>query len=109
MQDGGGRVKDAAGRPRLAAFLRKRPPLQEAPCCATTNGVWELDVRMKAFAWLKENGAANGGVFPGRVLNEGFMYEGRRVTLKGTPGNLVPPGFLSPHFHHNKEEWALSP
>ena len=56
----------------------------------------ELDVRIAAFAWLKENGAANGGVFPGRVLNEGFTYEGRRVTLRGPAGIWFPQGFSIP-------------
>ncbi len=53
----------------------------------------ELEVRIAAFAWLKENGSANGGVFPGRMLNEGFTYEGRRITLRGPAGIWFPQGF----------------
>ena len=56
----------------------------------------ELDVRIAAFAWLKENGAANGGVFPGRVLNDGFIHEGRRITLRGPSGIWFPQGFSVP-------------
>jgi putative restriction endonuclease len=56
----------------------------------------ELDVRITAFAWLKEHGAANGDVFPGTLLNRGFDYEGRRITLKGPAGIWFPQGFSVP-------------
>jgi putative restriction endonuclease len=58
--------------------------------------VSELDVRIAAFAWRKENAAANGGVFPGRLLNDGFTYEGRRITLRGPAGIWFPQGFSVP-------------
>ncbi|MGA2640528.1 MAG: HNH endonuclease [Spirochaetia bacterium] len=56
----------------------------------------ELDVRIAAFAWLREKGAANGGVLPGTELNEGFVYQGRRITLKGAAGIWFPQGFTLP-------------
>ncbi len=56
----------------------------------------EFDVRIAAFAWLKEHGAANGDVFPGTLLNQGFTYQGRRVTLKGAAGIWFPHGFSVP-------------
>ena len=56
----------------------------------------ELDVRIAAFAWLREKGAANGGILPGTVLNEGFIHQGRRVTLKGPAGIWFPQGFTVP-------------
>jgi hypothetical protein len=58
--------------------------------------VSELEVRIAAFAWLKENGAANGGVFPGTLLNHGFTFQGRGVTLKGAAGIWFPRGFEVP-------------
>ncbi len=56
----------------------------------------ELDVRIAAFAWLKENGAGNGDVFPGTLLNHGFIYQSQRVTLKGAAGIWFPQGFSIP-------------
>ena len=56
----------------------------------------ELEIRIAAFSWLTEHGAANGGVFPGTLLNQGFVYEGRRVTLKGAAGIWFPQGFSIP-------------
>lgn len=56
----------------------------------------ELDVRIAAFAWLKEHGAADGNVFPGTLLNYGFDFQGRRVTLKGAAGIWFPQGFTIP-------------
>jgi putative restriction endonuclease len=58
--------------------------------------VSELDVRIAAFAWLKEHGAANGDVFPGTPLNQGFSYKGQRITLKGPAGIWFPQGFSIP-------------
>jgi len=58
--------------------------------------VSELEVRLHAFAWLRERGAANGGVIPGAVLNQGFTHEGRRITLKGASGIWFPQGFSMP-------------
>jgi putative restriction endonuclease len=56
----------------------------------------ELDVRIAAFAWLREKGAANGGVLAGTILNEGFTYQGKRITLKGPAGIWFPQGFSVP-------------
>jgi putative restriction endonuclease len=56
----------------------------------------ELEVRIAAFAWLKDHGAVNGDVFLGTLLNRGFEYQGRRVTLKGAAGIWFPQGFTVP-------------
>ena len=56
----------------------------------------ELEVRLAAFAWLKEHGAANGDVFPGTVLNQGFIFQAQRITLKGAAGIWFPQGFSIP-------------
>ncbi len=56
----------------------------------------ELDVRMAAFAWLRERGAADGGILAGTELIEGFTYQGRRITLKGASGIWFPQGFSMP-------------
>jgi putative restriction endonuclease len=58
--------------------------------------VSELDIRIAAFAWLKEHGAENGSVFPGTVLQRGFEYQGRVIGLKGQPGIWYPRGFVIP-------------
>jgi putative restriction endonuclease len=56
----------------------------------------ELDIRIAAFAWLKEHGAGNGDVFPGGLLNQGFIYHGEPITLKGAAGIWFPRGFSIP-------------
>ncbi len=56
----------------------------------------ELDIRLAVFSWLRERGAANGGILPGAELNEGFIYQGRRITLKGASGIWFPQGFTVP-------------
>ncbi|MGO9308676.1 MAG: hypothetical protein ACLQDL_06605 [Spirochaetia bacterium] len=56
----------------------------------------DLDVRIAVFAWLRDMGAANGGILEGKTLNEGFTYQGRRVTLKGAAGIWFPQGFSIP-------------
>ena len=56
----------------------------------------EMDVRIAAFAWLREKGAANGGVIPGVELQEGFVCDGSRITLKGATGIWFPRGFSIP-------------
>ena len=53
----------------------------------------ELEVRIAAFAWLRDKGAASGGVIAGTELINGFVYEGRRITLKGAAGIWFPQGF----------------
>jgi putative restriction endonuclease len=58
--------------------------------------VSELDVRIAAFAWLKEHGSDDGYVFPGTLLNRGFDYKGQRITLKGAAGIWFPQGFSIP-------------
>jgi len=63
---------------------------------AEGSGVSDLDVRIAGFAWLKRHGAANGDVFPGTLLNQGFAYEGKRITLKGGAGIWFPQGFSNP-------------
>ncbi len=56
----------------------------------------DLDVRIAAFAWLRDSGAENGGLLPGALLNQGFDYHGRRITLKGAQGIWFPQGFSIP-------------
>ncbi len=58
--------------------------------------MYELDVRIAAFAWLNERGAAGGGLIPGRELQDGFVFEGQRITLKGPAGIWFPRGFKIP-------------
>jgi hypothetical protein len=51
---------------------------------------------MAAFKWLAESERLNMGVFLGRELNEGFVFQGRRITLKGQTGIWSPQGFSIP-------------
>ena len=66
-------------------FFLRHPPIRSTTV-AEGSGVSDLDVRIAGFAWLKRHGAANGDVFPGTLLNQGFAYEGKRITLKGAAG-----------------------
>ena len=56
----------------------------------------ELDVRLAAFAWLRDREKTNGGIFLGTELQRGFEYEGRQITLKGATGIWSPQGFAIP-------------
>jgi putative restriction endonuclease len=56
----------------------------------------EIDIRMAAFAWIREREALNGGVFAGTELIAGFKHKGERVTLKGPAGIWFPRGFGIP-------------
>jgi putative restriction endonuclease len=56
----------------------------------------ESAIRLEAFNWLKRREAFNGGIFNGTELNDGFFFEGRRVTLKGPAGIWTPAGFSVP-------------
>jgi putative restriction endonuclease len=56
----------------------------------------ETDIRIRAFQWLRDREQWNGGIFRGQELNEGFQYQGRRITLKGQTGIWFPAGFSIP-------------
>jgi putative restriction endonuclease len=56
----------------------------------------ELDVRLAAFAWLRDREKYNGGIFLGTELQQGFEYQGRRIILKGATGIWFPRGFSMP-------------
>jgi putative restriction endonuclease len=56
----------------------------------------DLEIRIAAFAWLREREAFNGGIYAGTELNRGFEFRGRNVTLKGQQGIWFPQGFSVP-------------
>jgi len=56
----------------------------------------ELEIRLAAFQWLAERETMNRGVYSGRELGEGFLYKGKRITLKGQTGIWFPQGFSIP-------------
>lgn len=56
----------------------------------------ELEIRLAAFSWIRDREAINGGVFAGKELNEGFVFQGERITLKGMAGIWFPRGFRQP-------------
>ena len=56
----------------------------------------ETEIRMHAFQWLRDREKWNDGIFLGQELNEGFQYQGRRITLKGQTGIWFPAGFTTP-------------
>ncbi len=56
----------------------------------------ELEIRLAAFAWIRDQTAWNAGIFAGTELAQGFDYQGRRVTLKGPSGIWIPQGFAMP-------------
>ncbi len=47
-------------------------------------------MRLAAFDFLAREQTRNGGVFPASVLNEGFVFEGQQVRLKGQQGIFKP-------------------
>ena len=85
---------------RESIFSLEEGNLHGSYYCSRRNAggcrVSDLDVRIAAFAWLRGRGAADGGVLQGTVLNEGFIYQGRRITLKGPAGIWIPQGFSIP-------------
>jgi putative restriction endonuclease len=56
----------------------------------------ETAIRLSAFQWLRDREKWNDGIFLGQELNEGFQYQGRRITLKGQTGIWFPAGFTLP-------------
>lgn len=56
----------------------------------------ELNIRLAAFRWLAEREASGRSAFSGRELAEGFIYNNRRITLKGQTGIWFPQGFSMP-------------
>jgi len=56
----------------------------------------EMEIRLAAFSCIRNRDAFCGGVFAGTELNEGFLYKGERVTLKGPAGIWFPRGFRLP-------------
>lgn len=54
-----------------------------------------MDVRFAAFKYLAELERFN-TLIPGRVLAEGFLWQDRRITLKGQTGIWTPRGFECP-------------
>ena len=56
----------------------------------------ELEIRLAAFAWIRDRETRNGGVFAGTELNTGFSFQGNRVTLSGPTGIWFPKGFTMP-------------
>ena len=49
----------------------------------------ELEIRLAAFAWLRDHGAANGDVFPGALLNHGFEYQ------RDSPESCLDPAVMT--------------
>ncbi len=56
----------------------------------------ETDIRIRAFQWLRDREQWNDGIFSGRELNDGFLYNGQKITLKGALGIWYPAGFSMP-------------
>ncbi|NLJ79642.1 MAG: HNH endonuclease, partial [Firmicutes bacterium] len=54
----------------------------------------EEQIRMAAFRWLEEQ-ALLSDVFPRKILEQGFRFQGRRVTLLGPQGIWKPKVFRS--------------
>jgi len=56
---------------------------------------WETEARIAAFRHLS-NLEQFDTLIPGRVLAEGFSWQGRTITLKGQTGIWTPKGFSCP-------------
>ena len=53
----------------------------------------ESDIRLASFQWLKEQTMIYGDVLPRKLLENGFYYQGQRVTLIGPSGIWKPKIF----------------
>jgi putative restriction endonuclease len=59
------------------------------------NMEWEMEARLAAFGHLAELEQMY-PLLPGRLLSEGFSWQGRRITLKGVKGIWTPQDFSCP-------------
>ena len=50
-------------------------------------------IRLRAFQWLKDQEAIYGDILPRKLLEQGFDYDGQRITLIGPSGIWKPKGF----------------
>ena len=53
----------------------------------------EEKIRLAAFQWLKEQVALHGDIIPRTLLEQGFYYNGQRITLIGPQGIWKPKVF----------------
>lgn len=53
----------------------------------------EEKIRLAAFQWLKEQVALHGDILPRTLLEQGFYYNGQRITLIGPQGIWKPKVF----------------
>ena len=53
----------------------------------------EISIRLKAFEWLDEQELIHGELLPRRILEQGFMFAGQRITLSGPSGIWIPKVF----------------
>jgi len=52
------------------------------------DAVGDLRVRLAAFEWLKEQVEVHGDVLPRPILEQGFEFEGQRVSMLGPQGMM---------------------
>lgn len=53
----------------------------------------EEQIRLAAFQWLKEQVDIHGDILPRNILEQGFQYQGQRITLVGPQGIWKPKIF----------------
>ena len=53
----------------------------------------ETDIRLGAFSWLEEQTLFHGDTLPRHLLESGFPFQGRRITLVGPSGIWKPKDF----------------
>ena len=58
--------------------------------------VHDQRVRYAAFDWLGREVSKGGGLVTDAALEQGFMFDGRRVPLKGGQGIFAPQGMKRP-------------
>ena len=54
----------------------------------------DLRIRLATFQWLKESSILVDGVFPREILLEGFVFEGKKITLLSPRGGIWKPAAL---------------
>lgn len=56
----------------------------------------DIEIRLAAFKWLQEQSKLHGDIFPRSILEQGFHFHGKRITLIGPRGIWKPKSMTVP-------------
>jgi len=89
-------ARPAGPEPITATFLpvrdfggvRNHPAARKGGVFCGDGRRGDLRVRLAAFEWLKEQVEVHGDVLPRPILEQGFEFEGQRVSMLGPQGMM---------------------